>query len=501
MPSAQVNEHVSDALQHYLLKDEADALLCDTIFPTPKPRPLPPLRHPIPQDMRNSGPFGPVSRIINPPVPTKFQSLVEDFKETAYTSYWMKPIGGVRDPTPLLPEGFDSLATTFGKPIVHDGGIYDVIMPKNPLPDKTPPSKGPGAQVRRNYCSPPFDINHTYGFRTGVDKRGTYARCCITDDRILLGTAGRAIINSIQSNFSDAHQPKIGQVLAPNDNKSEVPKDYTFGILKPPDNLPECLTFCEVNKGVKFFRSSLKHLNTVRKGLSTRVLPSFFRSFYSKLKYYDKEKSGWLAKDIVYEFCGNNLIRFDTEMMEYLLTMWQAFDGFDIKYEFLVLILNYREPLPELPKIPDFPEDCLDFRTTYREMVKPGQVADTRLTAGLPSGRYFDADYPTTPDRFCKADEICLPQETDVKVCMNPSVLTLLFVTHRDMYQKREPNVVRRVFEAAIGKKFTDEKFNAFWEEAKQYHSEGWVCYETFRRVFDKYLDSSETEEKIETKT
>nr|XP_021190497.2 uncharacterized protein LOC110376366 [Helicoverpa armigera] len=500
VPSAQANENASDALQHYLLKDEADALLSDTILPTPKPRPLPPLRHPIPQDMRNSGPFGIVASLLSPPVPTKFQSLVADFKESTYSSYWEKPIGGVRDPTPMLPEGFDALGTTFGKLIVQDGGIYDVIMPKNPIPDKTPASKGPGVQVRRNYCSPPFNMDHVYGYRTGVDKRGTMARCCITDDRIVEGTAGRVMINSIQSNFLDAHQPKIGQVLAPNDNASHVPKDYTFGILRPPDNLPECLTFCEINKGVNVFRTCLKHLNTVRKGLSKRVLPSFFSSFYSELKYFDKEKSGWLEKNTVYDLCGIKLIRFDTEMMEYLLTMWQAFDGSHIKYKTFVFILNYREPSPEIPKIPDLPEDCIDFRTTYKEMVKPGQEADTRLRAGLPSGRYFDEDYPKTPDMYCRADRTCLPHESDASACLRPSVLTQLFVSHRDMYQKREPDVVRRVFEAAQGEKFTDERFNDLWEEAKQCHSEGWVCYETFRSVLEKNLDPPEKEEKTKIK-
>lgn len=104
--------------------------------------------------------------------------------------------------------------------------------------------------------------------------------------------------------------------------------------------------------------------------------------------------------------------------------------------------------------------------------------------AGVPSGRYFDLDFPVTPDNCSKADRACLPHESDVKSCLCPSALTLLHVNHRHMYAKREPEVVRRVFEAS-GENFTDESFNAIWEEAKKFHSQGWVCYETFRRALE----------------
>ncbi|XP_026729630.1 EF-hand domain-containing family member B isoform X1 [Trichoplusia ni] len=493
-PSAQAQETVALALQHYLLKDAADALLSDAIIPEPKPRPLPPLRKPIPQDTRNSGPFNQVADLINPPTKSKFKCLVDDFMDTAYTSYWKKPLGRVRDPVPMLPEGFDATGTTFGKPTEYSCDLYEVITPKIPLPDKTPYSEGPGVQVNRNYCAPAFSKDFTYGYRTFVDKRGTYGRCCITDDRTILGTADRAIISSVQSNFLDATQPRISKVLAPNNNIKDVPHGYTFGRLKAPDNLPECLTFCEINPGVAFFRKCLNHLNTLRKGFSRRFLPSFFHKFYMNLKYYDKERTGWLPKDFVYEYCATKLIRFDHSLIEPLLSMWEAFDGQRIKYKTFVLVLNYRIPSPEIPKIHDLPEDCLDFRTTYTEMVKPGQEVDNGLRAGLPSGRYFDRPYPIIPERLSKADTICLPQESDVRCCISPSVLTLLFVSHRDLFEKREPHTVRRVFEAA-GEKFTDEKFNAVWEAAKKLHSQGWVCYETFRQTLENHPELYEIKE------
>ncbi|KAJ8735500.1 hypothetical protein PYW07_007120 [Mythimna separata] len=190
--SAQATETVGAALQHYLLKDQADALLSDAIFPTPKPRPLPPLRRPMPLDMRNSGPDGQVARLINPPNKSKFETLVADFKDTVYTSYWMKQLGEVRDPVPMLPKGFDK-STTFGKPTHRHGSLYDIVMPKVPLPDKTPQSKRAGVQLDRNYCSPSFRSDLTYGYRTTADTRGTRGRCAVSDDRIILGKANMGI--------------------------------------------------------------------------------------------------------------------------------------------------------------------------------------------------------------------------------------------------------------------------------------------------------------------
>lgn len=481
--SAQPDVVMKDTLQHYLLKDEVDALINDAILPSPNPKPSPPLRQPIPKDNRH-GLYTDSYKIIHPDIKTKFESLVDDLKDTVYPSYWTKVIGYVRDPVPMFPEGFDINGTRYGQKTHLCERLYDVVMPKEPLLDNTPRSRKPGAQTNRSFCAPPFNKDLTYGHRTNVDKRGTYAKCCVTDDRIPLGNANHSVVSSIQSNFQHMHQPRTGIVLAPNDNISCVPKGYSFGLLKSPDNLPECLTTCEINPGRDNFKKCLKTLNTLRKVLRAKYLPSFFDTFYLSLKFLDTEKSGWLPKDVVYSLCATKFIRFDPALIEPLLSMWSAFDGKNIKYKTFVHVLNFREPYPETDKVPDVPKNCIHFETTYTEMTKPNQKPDLSPMAGIPSGRYLDMDFPITPNNCCKADRSCLPDESDMKSCINPSVLTLLHVTHRDMYAKREPHVVRRVFEAAYGK-FTDKQFDAIWEAAKRHHSQEWVCFGTFRRALE----------------
>ncbi|VVD04941.1 unnamed protein product [Leptidea sinapis] len=486
LPSAQPDDSVQGSLQHYLLKDEVDSLMGDAIIPETPPRPIPPFRRPIPQDKRNSGLYGQVAELVNPPKKTNFQTLVDDFKETVYDSYWQKPLGKPRDPVPMLPNGLDTVKTTFGKKTESHGTLYDIVMPKVPMVDKSPRMKEAGVQLDRVYCTPAFNPNLTYGHKTVSDKGGTYAKCCLTDDRVIGGHANKTIINTIHSDFIDKNQAILGTTLAPNDNISNVPEGFSFGILKPSDNLPECLINCDLNPAKKIFLDCLKHLNTLRKVLSKRFLPNFFNQLYLNIKYCDTEGRGWLPKGLIYDLCAKNLIRFDPSLIEPLLSMWQAFDGANIEYKTFVHVINYREPTPELRKVKDVPDECLDFRTTYTEMVKPGQEIDKRKLAGVPSGRYFDLDYPIIPENCCRATRTCLPQESDMKSCLNPSVMTLFHVSHRDMYAKREPGLVRKVFEAA-GEKLTQEEFDSVWENAKKYHSEGWVSFETFRSALEMF--------------
>ncbi|XP_075979739.1 EF-hand domain-containing family member B-like [Anticarsia gemmatalis] len=484
LPTRQQNEFVTDSLQHYLLQEEVDALIGDSYLPPPKPKPLPPLRKPRPRDTRNSGHYGDVAQIISGPVKTKFESVVEDLKETVYSSYWKSAVGKGPDPVPLLPDGFDVLAHTFGKVFKSDGRLYDIVMPKVPPPDKTPPSKQVAGYKSRNYCKP-FNPNLIFGHRSCSDKRGTAVKYCVTDARVVAGVGNRAVLNAGQANHIFAKQQSLGQATAPNNNIKEVPEGYSFGKLKEPDNLPECMTTCDQNEGRYELRRCLKHLNTVRMCLFKRVPNTFFDKFYRTLKYYDTDKTGWLPKEIVYQQCRRNRVIFEPKIVERLLCLWGVYDGFRIEYKTFILTLNKREPTPELPKIPDFEPHCIDYSTTYTDMVKPGQTVDNPRMAGVPSGRYLDRDFPVTPEGCCSADNAYLPHESDARSVFNPSLLTNCFVNHRHMYEKQEPRNVRRVFEAA-GEKFTDEKFDFIWKEAQKLHSQGWVCYETFRQTLEK---------------
>lgn len=54
--------------------------------------------------------------ILRPSDKTRFQTLINDLKETSYASYWDKNLGKPKDPTAGLPAGMDILDVTFGIP-------------------------------------------------------------------------------------------------------------------------------------------------------------------------------------------------------------------------------------------------------------------------------------------------------------------------------------------------------------------------------------------------
>ncbi|CAG9563978.1 unnamed protein product [Danaus chrysippus] len=384
-PTDQPLENISSPLKWYSLQDEVDALISDAIEPSTLKTKFPPIKEVKKRDMRYASIFSEGSELLNPPVKTKMQTLVEDFKNTTYSSYWKKAVGKISDPVPTLPEGFNIYSTPCGLDKRTHDSAYDIILPKNPIIDKTPKSKSPGYQVNRNYCF--FNKNSTFGIKAEGDRTGKFMKCCLTDDRVTLGTALKQTIADIQAKFKNETASKLATSIMPNNNISRVPEGFAFGKIYPPgEQLIECL----------------------------------------------------------------------------------------------------REPSPELPKIYDVPEEYLDFRTTYGDMVRENQEIDTRNMAGIPSGRYFDKDYPITPEGCCKADRTYLPHESDARTCLLPSILTSLGVSHRDLYARRDRKTIMEVFGRA-GYKFDEEKFKTIWEMAEKYHSQKWVCYETFRKCLREY--------------
>ncbi|XP_028028189.1 EF-hand domain-containing family member B isoform X1 [Bombyx mandarina] len=480
------SDKIQDCIKKYGLQDEVEALQRDTIFPQQKTNRLPPLRHPPKLDMRNAGPFSEAAQLLNPPVKTKFQTLVEDFKNTAYNSYWRKEVGTIPDPTPMLPEGYDIYKNALGEKVPLRERLYDVVLPSEPVTDIINATKGPGVQTNRKYCRPAYDHKKTYGKYSNKTSYESGVKRCLTDEKILEGSALRRPLNYIHADFVKANRACLGTYSAPNENIKCVPENFTFGKTEPTsDKTQEWSSMCDINPENELIRKCLGHLNTLRKCLSKRYDSNFFRDINLRLKYLDKTKTGWLPKEVVYNYCRTKLIRFDPYFVEPLLRIWKAFDGENIEYKKFVNIINYQKPSPELPKIQLFSRDCLDFRTTYTDMVSY-EHQNTSSMGGVPSGRYIDLDFPVTPAGYCKADRFHLPEESCMKACLNPSVLSHFGISHRDMYTKRDKDVVRKVFEAA-GEKFTDENFNEIWNEAKRCHSQGEVCLQSFRNALKNF--------------
>lgn len=464
-------------LQKYSLEDAVDAFLHDSNIPALKPstgrQRGPPLK-----DTRNSGIYSEGWDLINPPTKTKFMEIVNDLKETTFASYWNRPIGSSRDITSLLPKGYGRKGVRFGKTTKSDESLYDVIFPVNPCSDQELHSHMPGIQSNRNYYKPAYDENKTFGYKC---PKSSSVEFCLKHENMSLGKYLSSPIDVIQAEYAEAATPRLGCSLSPNDNINNLPKGFTFG-LQTTKTETTCMSFCKINPEKALLHDCLAHLNRVRKYLRGSHPHTLFRTYYLKMKFMDKYKTGWLPKDEVYDFCKRNRIYLVHNFIEPLLSTWNAFDGSNIEYETFVRAINYSEQFPELPKIQNIGKSCIDFRTTYGEMVKPRQVQDNRLRAGRPTPRHLDLDYPNLPYSRSNADIIPVPKDSHAFSQMTPSILTNIGVTYRDMYTSRDKKTVRRVFEAS-GEKFTDHEFGKIWNEAVKYHSKGVVCYETFRKA------------------
>lgn len=454
---------IKSVLQNYCLEDEVNALLHDAIIPPQKPH-RGRQRGSPPKDMRNAGMFTEARNLINPPINSKCMDTINELKETSYASYWNKPLGSSRDTTPLLPEG-GLKSVTFGKSTKSKESLYDVICPGNSCPNQDLHSHMPGVKSNRNYYKPAFDENKTFGYKY---QSSLSIECCLKYENICLGKHLSSPIDVAQAKLKETTTPKLGLSLTPNDAIKSVPKGFRFGqVTKLGETAANCLKHCKINPKKKFIYDCLGHLNCVRKCLRKSHPHTIFSTCYLKLKFMDKRKTGWLPKKEIYDFCTRNRILFQPNFIEPLLSTWNIFDGSNIEYETFIRVINYREPLPELPKIQDIEENYINVRTTYGEMVKPGQEHDVRSRAGLPTVRCLDLDCPVFSQ-------------------MVPSILAKYDVTYHDMYAARDQKTIRSVFENR-GDKFTDEKFERVWNEAAKYHSKGIVCYESFCKALSAF--------------
>ena len=72
------------------------------------------------------------SHLVNPDPKTKFQLARLDRKEAVYSSSKNKPLGKIHDQSEGLPEGMDTLSTSFGKKTPKSLSLGEVVMPNIP---------------------------------------------------------------------------------------------------------------------------------------------------------------------------------------------------------------------------------------------------------------------------------------------------------------------------------------------------------------------------------
>ncbi|XP_048521250.1 EF-hand domain-containing family member B isoform X2 [Dendroctonus ponderosae] len=497
--SGDPKDNVESALKQYGLVDEINALKHDAnIWKSDQfipPRKLPPI-----QGAQFLGTNTQVSKLLNPPVLTRYQHMIGDLKDTVYSSYWNAEIGKVRDPVPGLPAGMNPLEVTFGNPSKKDISLKEVVNPSkshyevlrdcqvgHELYKKTHNDYNPSEKVQRGYNKPPFNPNKCYGQKTKYDPRGIWVKCaCDWYQKEPLVHA-----NKLQADFFKRTRPRLGQVLAPNNNISLVPKNHTFGdasnqdfygvedLLKDPNVQP-----CVFKRDVRQWIASL---NKTRMAIKQKRIHGFdIEDFYKKALYLDKAKSGFLPFEDLRKLFSCSYIMLPTELECLCYYLNYIVDGKTDYRKFIDLIDNNKE-LIDMRPIEDVPKESKYYISTSRaagcDYLDVNNTDSNRNmpTAGIPSIRH-DLPRPVAPSGGIRAAIENFGDETSAKSVVNPSIYTNFGLTYRDFFLPRSSQVIRNLFEK-LGYNFIEGNFEKLWEMGVKEDQTGQVCIDTFKRL------------------
>ncbi|CAG9833594.1 unnamed protein product [Diabrotica balteata] len=495
------SKNVANTLRQYTIEDKISALKHNAnIWHEDKFEP--PLK--VPNFLQNSyiRKNREITHLLNPPVETRYQTLLRDLQETTYDSFWNKEIGKSRDSVPGLPKGTIPTEVTYGKPTIKETSVKELVNPpKTPYEvlwnsqighekyKKTHNDYNPGERLHRGYMSPPFDEKACFGKTTMYDYRGIWVKCCCQWHIQKPITS----VNKIQADHLERVKPVVGKPLTPNHNIDCVPKNHSFGhryirdkygvedLLKDP-SLEPCMfkrDFYVLMHMWNKLRSNMKEL--VRQGAFN------FSEFYKRLLYFDKERNGLLPKDIFYEVCLSSRVKFSMTDMEQLLKLLNIMSDDQINYKRFVDMINVNAPTIELMSTKDIPPEKLYYITTYQAAGCDYLFINNANmpTAGIPTHR-TDLPAPYQPAGSCLADLESLGDSTNIKTLLNPSIYTNYGLNFRDFFLPRQPEVLKTLFEK-VGYSFPGNKFEKIWKEGVEQDETGLVCVDTFKKLLEKY--------------
>ncbi|KAG5893704.1 hypothetical protein JTB14_017811 [Gonioctena quinquepunctata] len=500
-PSGTSKDNVATTLMEYDLEDKVSALKHNANIwgenSFKPPLELPPIQNPS-----FRGTMTEIKPLLNPPVQTRYQTLLEDLKDTTYNSYWHKPLGKGRDQVPGLPKGMILTEVTFGKPSERVTPAKDLVNPpKTPyevlrdsqvaheMYKKTHNDYNPAEQVERGYRSPPFNKDKCFGVTSKYDYRGIWVRCACdwhVKEQVVH-------VSKTQADYLDRVRHQLGKPLAPNHNIDCVPKGHTFGdraerafygvedLMK--DNQYQPCVF------KRDFYKWISTLNKFRLQMKSRRKNGFdFDEFYKKSLYWDKKKTGFLPIDTFYELCSCDHITFPKEDIETLLKVMEIMVEDKIKYKKFIDLIDPNKINIHLVPIKDIPEKSLHYVTTNQAASCDYLIIDNSdmPVAGIPSIR-SDMVRPIVPPTGCRADLDNLGEDTSVNALINPSIYTNYGLTYRDFFMPRSAETIRSLFEK-IGYNFPHNTFEKIWKEGLEHDQTGLVCVDTFKYLLAKHL-------------
>ncbi|GLV38607.1 uncharacterized protein CBL_05606 [Carabus blaptoides fortunei] len=487
-------ENVAECLKYYSLEDKVNALkheanICDKKSPFN-------YKQPTIKNSRNSGVCTNMRTILQQPVKTRFQALISDLKETTYQSYWDKLEGKAKDTIGKLPVNIDPYSTTFGKKVVSDITAKELVSPSksydqvfneseqgHELYKKSHNDYYVSERVNRKYGKS-FNPNRVFGETTAYDPRGIWAKCCLN----LENKENVTVASKIQTDLQARKIPKLGESHAPNNNEECMCEGHVFGkVEKNSFSISEALSADDSLACHKDMKMYLSHINSLRLDLKKRYNNNLFSfsNFVASLRYYDKNKTGFIPLTTAYEVCTCYKIYFNKQIMESFFNVLEIVKENNIDYVRFVELLNWKVYFPEIRRNCPL-EKKYYYDTSYNAAINDYKVIDNSKMdpAGIPSTRN-DVPVPMVPNTGCKADLDNLGMDTDAATIINPSIYTSYGLTFFDFFQPRSKDEIRFIFEN-VGYEFNQESFDVLWNKGCQHDKTGFVCVDTFNNLVQR---------------
>lgn len=496
--SDNLGDSVANCLKQYFINDASKALKYIAGIPE-KDKPV--YKTEAYENKIRKGIYTEIQPILQPPVKTRYQTLINELKETSYDSHWNKNLGKSRDPVPGLPRGLDPLKVTFGvesnknesvKELVNPPkGVYQVLSDSqigHELYRKSHNDYNTGERICRNYLSPAFDSSKRFGEHSKYDPRGIWVRCACTWHK----NEPAVFTNQVQADFLNKTRHRLGECLRPNKIAEQLPKDYIFGrpplreqykveeLLKDSDCPP-----CQFKRDLKCWLTSF---NKLQRHILKRCDVDFtLNDLAKRLLYYDVDKCGTLPLETFYKVCSCYGFTFDRANLEPFLQVLAIICEDKINYmRFIEILENKTAPL-QLMKIQDVPEQNQYYLTSTQSAVCDYLIINNAVSppAGVPSIRY-DLSRPIVPLGGCRADTENLGDECSSAILLNPSIYFNYGLSFRDFFLPRKPDVIRSLFEKS-GFQIDDATFEKLWADGVEHDKTGLVCVDTFNTLLQKY--------------
>ncbi|KAK6632255.1 hypothetical protein RUM44_007296 [Polyplax serrata] len=491
---------VKGLLQEVKLEDKIDALkrdlgvvdskdLCSAVFKGP--------------DLDVSGAFTEIRHCLRKPVPTQFQCMDEEIKNTIYDSYWNKPLGKSRDATPGLPFGMKPEEVTFGISTKSSEPGSLAINPKKPaeLVEKeerdfhdlyafSHQNYYSGEQIKRNYA-PPFNEHMFYGKSSGKDDSGNNVRRCLTwFNNDPLSNVSRRL-----AAVRNRTLPPLGKALDKTGVTDKLPSDHTFGRPTPAgfygveDLLCECPPSLMRRDMLTFLACANKLRHNVSHKISTGELE--LEELFDEMSSLTNDGKDSTEDCIVHFDCVERIMRrhgvfLDRSKMEPLLLMLGLLNqNFEIRVRDFINFIDKNSVFPELKR-----ENYIlpsEFQMYKDPNLEEQDVKDDYKILSMPrageSTFRLDAPRPFYKDSLVNMDH--LGQETTARALISPSIYTQYGLSHRDFLKPRNKEFLGKLF-AKIGVTLNEEELEEIYQEGHALDQTGGVSVETFRNLLDQ---------------